>query len=182
MTKAVLGIIGGSGLYDLPGPGECARGAHRQPVGRAVGAAPDRRYRRAPHRVHVAPRQGPPAVADRHQLSRQYRRDEAGRGHRPDLAVGLRLVQGGAAARHVRAGRSVRRSHLSTGPTRSSARAAWRMCRWRIPSPRASPPSRRRRRRPRASRWRGAAPMSASRARNSPRWPRASPIRASAIR
>ncbi len=39
MTEAVLGIIGGSGLYDLPGLQECPRGTHREPVGRAVGAA-----------------------------------------------------------------------------------------------------------------------------------------------
>ena len=39
MTKSVLGIIGGSGIYDLPGLRERARAAHREPVGRAVGGA-----------------------------------------------------------------------------------------------------------------------------------------------
>ena len=111
MTKAVLGIIGGSGIYDLPGLRKCARGAHREPVGRAVRRAAHRRDRRPAGRVPAAPRQGPPAVALRHQLPRQYRRAQARRRHRSRLAVGLRLVQGGAAARHLRAGRPVRRPH-----------------------------------------------------------------------
>jgi 5'-methylthioadenosine phosphorylase len=52
-------------------------------------------------------------------LPRQYRCAEAGRlSPDPDLALGLRLLQGGAAARQLRAGRSVRRSH----PTSAKAR------------------------------------------------------------
>ena len=39
MTKSVLGIIGGSGIYDLPGLENVRRAAHAEPVGRAVGAA-----------------------------------------------------------------------------------------------------------------------------------------------
>ena len=62
-------------------------------------------------RISAAARQGTCAVALRHQLSRQYRCAETGRGHRPDLAVGLRFVQGGPPARHFRARRSVRRPH-----------------------------------------------------------------------
>ena len=42
MTKAVLGIIGGSGIYDLPGLEKVKREAHQEPVGRAVGRAADR--------------------------------------------------------------------------------------------------------------------------------------------
>ena len=37
MTKAVLGIIGGSGIYDLAGPGKVRSKNDRKPVGRAVG-------------------------------------------------------------------------------------------------------------------------------------------------
>ena len=36
MTKAVLGIIGGSGIYDLPGLENVREEQHREPVGRAV--------------------------------------------------------------------------------------------------------------------------------------------------
>ncbi len=182
MTKAVLGIIGGSGLYDLPGSRMCARSASQSPWGEPSAPLRDRRDRRAPHRVPVAPRQGPQAVAHRHQLSRQYRRAEAGRGHRPRVAR-----------------RPAARSRRSCRP----APSCWSISSSTAPSPRQlvlrqglrgacvdgasgqpalAHPSRRGRggrghpRRPRA------APMSASRARNSPRSPRASPIRASAIR
>ena len=93
------------------GPGERARRSDRKPLGRAVGAGPSRHHRRPADRVPAAARQGPPAVALRHQLSRQYRRAEARRRHRPHFAVGLRFLQGGAAARHLRAGRPVRRPH-----------------------------------------------------------------------
>ena len=58
MTKSVLGIIGGSGIYDLPGLDECARGARREPWGEPSGAAAHRRYRRVAGRVPVASRQG----------------------------------------------------------------------------------------------------------------------------
>ena len=111
MAKAVLGVIGGSGIYDLPGLAERARAAHPEPLGRAVRAASHRRDRRPAGGVPVAPRQGPSPVAFRHQLPRQYRRAEARRRHRSGVAVGLRLVQGRTAARHLRPGRPVRRPH-----------------------------------------------------------------------
>ncbi len=40
MTKAVLGIIGGSGLYDLPRHREHPPGRHLEAVGRAIGRPP----------------------------------------------------------------------------------------------------------------------------------------------
>ena len=57
MTKAVLGIIGGSGIYDLPGL-EKVRTKSQEPLGRAVRAAADRRDRRPAGGVPVAARQG----------------------------------------------------------------------------------------------------------------------------
>ncbi len=92
-------------------PGERARGALGEPLGRAVQSAAQGRSRGPAGGVSVAPRAGPSAVAVRHQLPRQYRRHEARRRHRHRFAVGLRLVQGGTAARHLRAGRPVRRPH-----------------------------------------------------------------------
>ena len=62
-------------------------------------------------RLPAPPRARPPAVAVGHQLPRQYRRHEAGRRHRPRLGLGLRLVQGRALSRAVRARRPVRRPH-----------------------------------------------------------------------
>ena len=91
--------------------GERARGGDCEPLGRAFGAGAARHHRRPAGRVSAAPRPGSPAVAVRHQLPRQYRRAETRRRHRPRLAVGLRLVQGGTAARHLRAGRPVHRPH-----------------------------------------------------------------------
>ena len=55
MTKAVLGIIGGSGLYDLPGLENVREKRIESPVGRAVGRLARRRDRGAANRVHVAP-------------------------------------------------------------------------------------------------------------------------------
>ena len=112
MTKAVLGIIGGSGIYDLPGLEKVRSKTLRSPWGDAVGAAAHRRDRRPAGRLSIAPQSRPSPLAVRHQLSRQYRRAQARRRHRSRLAVGLRLFQGKLAARHVRPGRSVRRPHL----------------------------------------------------------------------
>ena len=55
MTKAILGIIGGSGIYDLPGLENVREEAIAEPVGRAVGAGPPRHYRGPAGRVHAAP-------------------------------------------------------------------------------------------------------------------------------
>ena len=182
MTKCVLGIIGGSGIYDLPGLEKVRAEDGHEPVGRAVGAAAGRRDRRPAGGVPVAPRQGPPAVALRHQLPRQYRRAQARRRHRSRLALGLRLVQGGAAARHLRAGRPVRRPHpqarelvLRQGLRRARLDGASGVAA-------AAHPSRGGSRGGRASRSCATAPTSAWKARSSPRWPRASPTSSSAIR
>ncbi len=54
MAKAVLGIIGGSGIYDLPGLENVRDEAIAKPLGRAVGAAASRHHRRAADRVPAA--------------------------------------------------------------------------------------------------------------------------------
>ena len=98
MTQAVLGIIGGSGIYDLPGLENAREEAIREPLGRALGAGAAWHHCGPAYRFFATPRQGSPAIAVRHQLSRQHRRAEARRRHRSRLVVGLRLVQGGIAA------------------------------------------------------------------------------------
>ena len=74
MTKSVLGIIGGSGIYDLPGLENVREERIASPWGEPSGALRIGEIARAAGGVPVAPRQGPPAVAVRHQLPRQYRR------------------------------------------------------------------------------------------------------------
>ena len=112
MTKSVLGIVGGSGLYDIPALEERALGDGGIALGRAVRPDPVRRDRRAADPLPAAPRPRPQGAAVGHQLPRQHRRAEARRRHRPGLDLGVRLAEGGAAARALRAGRPVHRPHL----------------------------------------------------------------------
>ena len=142
MTRAVLGIIGGSGLYDLPGLEKVREERIESPWGEPSAPLRDRRDRRAAHRVHVAPRQGPQALAVRHQLPRQYRRDEAGRGHRPRS----RSRPAARSRKSCRRAPSCWSTNSSTAPSAapapSSAKAAWHMCRMAHPvSPRLAPAS-----------------------------------------
>ena len=111
MAKAVLGIIGGSGIYDLPGLANVREEHIATPWGEPSGA------------LRIGDMAGLPVVFlprhDKgHRLSPSdinYRAniDALKRAGVTDLrlAVGLRLVQGGTAARHLRAGRPVRRPH-----------------------------------------------------------------------
>ena len=111
MTKAVLGIIGGSGIYDLPGLENVREQRIASPWGEPSSA------------LRIGEIDGLPVVfLSRHDKGHRlspsdinYRANidvlEARRRHRSGVAVGLRLVQGGTAARHLRAGRSVRRPH-----------------------------------------------------------------------
>ena len=111
MTKAVLGIIGGSGIYDLPGLEKVKQKRIKSPWGEPSAA------------LRIGEIAGLPVVfLSRHDKGHRlspsdinYRANidvlkRAGR-HRPGFALGLRLVQAGAAARHLRAGRPVRRPH-----------------------------------------------------------------------
>ena len=138
MTKTVLGIIGGSGVYDIDGPGERPLGARRLALGRALGRTAVRHARRRRHGVPAAPRARPHPFADLDQLPRQYRRAEARRRHRHHFGLGLRLVPRGAAARHLRARRPVHRPHACAREDASSAPASSPMSRWRIRSARSS--------------------------------------------
>ena len=62
--------------------------------------------------VPAAPRPRPPHPALAAQLPRQHRRAKARRGDRDPVAERLRLVQGRAAAGHLRHRRSVHRPHI----------------------------------------------------------------------
>ena len=163
MTQAVLGIIGGSGIYDLPG----LEGAHEEVIKSPWGepSAPLRRGSIAGLPIVFLPRhdKGHRLSPSGHQLSGQYRRAEAGRCHRPDLALGMRLLQRGDAAGHFRSRRPVRPIAPTSAKARSSAGAASRMCRWRTRSRRGCASILQQRPEPRVSRSRAAALMSAIR-------------------
>ena len=92
MTKTVLGIIGGSGVYDIPG----LENARWERVKSPWGEPSDELLTGTLHGrgpgVPAAPRPRPYPVADHDQLPRQYRRAEARRRHRRDLGLGLRLA------------------------------------------------------------------------------------------
>ena len=115
MTKVGVGNYRRLRHLRSAGTDQRAKQGHRKSLGQAVGGVAHRRDRRPADRIPVASRQGAQAVAERHQLSRQYRRAQTRRRNRSRFALGLRLVQGGVAARHVRADRPIRRSHPCAG-------------------------------------------------------------------
>jgi len=131
MTKAVLGVIGGSGIYDLPGLENVREERIASPWASRRGRCGSARSL-ACRWCSCRATTKASAVALRHQLSRQYRCTQARRRHRSRFAVGLRLVQGATAA----AAPSCWSTSSSTAPTsaraRSSARGWSRMFRWRI--------------------------------------------------
>ena len=132
MAQAVVGIIGGSGVYELPGL-ENIRERIATPWGEpsddCVSARSAGRRRSFCRATDAAT-----ALALHDQLPRQYRRDEARRRHRHHLGLGLRLVQ----IRVFSGVSSCSSINSSTAPSRahppSSATAASRMSRWRIRS------------------------------------------------
>ena len=182
MTKAVLGIIGGSGLYDLPGLQNVREQRIASPWGEPsaplrigdIDGLPivflsrhDKGHRLSPTDINyranidVLKRAG---VTDLISLS-------ACGSFKEELPPGTFVLVDQFVDRTYHRAELVLR-HRLRGACVDGASG----------QPALAHPSRRSgggRRHPGRP---GAAPMSASRARNSPRWPRASPIRASAIR
>ena len=154
MTKAVLGIIGGSGLYDLPGLEDLREVASTRPWGEpsdAVRRRPHRRHRRwCSCRATVAGHRMPPSEINyRANIDALKRR--ASRTWSRCRPCGS--FKRGTAARHFRAGRPVHRPHLRArelvlrhGLRRACVdgapgvpRAAATIVAARAPRPRASP-------------------------------------------
>ena len=79
MKTVKIGIIGGSGLYHMAGLTEHARSAREDAVWRSFGRDSDRNAGRAARGVSGAPRARPRVFAQRHQLPREYLRDEDAR-------------------------------------------------------------------------------------------------------
>ena len=112
MTKSVLGIVGGSGLYDMP----ALQNVRWERIDTPWGAPSDQvlfaEIDGLPIRFLPQARARPQGAAVGHQLSRQHRRPEAHWRHRPRLDLGLRLAEGGAGARPFRDRRPVHRPHV----------------------------------------------------------------------
>ena len=112
MIEPVIGIIGGSGIYDIEGLEDKVWRQVATPWGMPSDALLFGRLARRALRVPAAPRAWPPAVADASQLSRQHRRTEALRRHRRAVAVRGRQPEAGTAARALRHRRPVHRPQL----------------------------------------------------------------------
>ena len=180
MTKAVLGVIGGSGVYDLRARGR-ARGADRVALGRDVGRAPHRPDRRT--RRSCSCRAMAAATASRRPTSTTAPISTCMK--RAGVTDSSRISACGSFKAELHPGLFVLVDQFIdrtfARESSSSAPAASRMCRWPIRSGRAAGAAS-----PTAARGRGhrvssaAAPMSAWKARNSRPMPNRSPTRASA--
>ena len=173
MAKAVLGIIGGSGIYDLPGLENARDEAIASPWGEP--SAPVRRGTIAGLPIVFLSRHDKGHRLSPSDINYRANIDVLKRAGVTDLIslVGLRFVQGRLAARHLRAGRPVRRSHLQArelvlrqGLRRACVDGASGVAAVAHPSGRGG-----RGRGHRGSR--AAAPISAWKVRNSPATPRA---------
>ncbi len=181
MTASVLGIIGGSGVYDLPGLANVVERHIASPWGEPSAALRIGDIGGLP--VVFLPRHGKGHRLSPSDINYRANIDVLKRAGVTDL-VSLSACgsfKDRSAARHFRAGRPVRRPHPRPRQPRSSARAASPMSRWPIRCRRACASTLPRRPRPRASPSPGAAPMSAWKGRSSRRSPKASPTSSSAM-
>ena len=134
MTGPVIGIIGGSGLYQIDGLADVEWRRVESPFGEPSDEFCFGTARRPAGRVPAAPRPRPRAAAVGDQFPRQYRCAEALRAS----PTSSRCRRSAACARICRPATSCWSTSSSTAPSRepraSSAPAASRMCRWRIRS------------------------------------------------
>ncbi len=98
----MLAIIGGTGIYDLPGMQIDADADRHDAVRRPVGRAAARSHRRAAAAVSRPPRRRPPAAAARGQLPRQHLRAQARRCDPDPRLLGRRQPGRGDRARPLR--------------------------------------------------------------------------------
>ena len=108
MTKAIVGVIGGSGVYHLPGLTDLREEAVPTPWGEPSDALRFGRIGDDRGRLPRPARPRPPLLALDDQLPRQHRRAEARRRHRHHRALGLRLVPSRPLSRRLRPDRPVR--------------------------------------------------------------------------
>ena len=131
--KPQIGIIGGSGLYHMPGFEAHEERALETPFGAPSDAYIVGSLAGKEVAFLVAARPGAPALPVGAALPRQHLRlQEARRGAHP-VAERRRVAQGGAPAARLRDPRSVRRSHERTASRLSSAKGWWRTSRFADP-------------------------------------------------
>src|SRR6478735_5448424 len=136
MTQAVLGIIGGSGIYDLPG----LEGAHEEVIESPWGepSAPLRRGSIAGLPIVFLPRHDKGHRLSPSDINYRANIDVLKRAGVTDL---ISLSACGSFREELSPGTSFSSTSSSIAPTsaraRSSAGDASRMCRWRIRSRRA---------------------------------------------
>ena len=172
MTKAVLGIIGGSGIYDLPGLENAREEAIKSPWGEP--SAPVRHGTISGLPIVFLPRHDKGHRLSPSDINYRANIDVLKRAGVTDLvslsACGS-FSEGLPPGTFVLVDQFVDR--ITSARVRSSARAALPMCRWRIRYRRCCAPILPPPLKPRASRSRMAALMSAWRGRNSRAMPKA---------
>ena len=111
--RAEIGIIGGTGLYQMEGFGDAARGRDRDAVRRALRRLRARHARRAEGGVPAAARARPPHPAARAQLPGQRLGDEVARRRVDPVGLGGGLAEAAVRAAAHGDPRPVRRPHAA---------------------------------------------------------------------
>ncbi len=113
MSDVRIGVIGGSGLYEMAGLDGGGGAAHRDALGRAFGRLHSGRPRRSQGGLPGPPRPRASPAADGAQLPRQRLRLQDSRRRVPDLGLGGRIAQEGVRSRAHRRSGPVLRPHAS---------------------------------------------------------------------
>ena len=112
MGKTVLGVIGGSGFYQMKGLDRGRAGRAHDAVRPPLGPVLSRQARRVRRGLSLAPRPRPSHDALRAEFPRQHLRHETARRRSPGLGQHRRQHEGGTAAGRPRGARPVHRPHL----------------------------------------------------------------------
>ena len=174
MTQAVLGVIGGSGIYDLPGLENVREEAIESPWGEPSARGTPRQHRRA-CRSCFWPRHDKGHRLSPSDINYRANIDVLKRAGVTDL---ISLSACGSFKEELPPGTFVLVDQFVDRTHKRESSFFGRGCVAHVSmahpvSPRLRDSSGHRRPRPRASRWRAAAPMSAWKVRNSPRSPKA---------
>ena len=106
-----IGIIGGSGLYSMPGLTDAREVRVKTPFGDPSDAFVRWHPRRAPRRLPGPPRPRPSLLSQRNQLSRQHLRHEDARRHADHFRQRGRLASRRSPAARLSHSQPVLRSH-----------------------------------------------------------------------
>ena len=138
MAGPVIGVIGGSGLYQIDGLADVEWRRVESPFGATSDEFCFGTLDGQPVVFVPAARPGPRFAALRDQFPRQYRRAEALRRHRHRVACRRSAACARISHPAISSSSTSSSTELSPGRKAFSARAASRMCRWRTRSAAAS--------------------------------------------